>query len=218
VVSEGGLALDGALRFGGGGGPRSEGEVKGVILDRDGTLIDFVRDEETGAVVSAFHPDHVRLLPGVVEGLRALSDAGYILAIATNQPGVAKGQISMHSVEQTNTELVHVLASKGVKVAAVKVCFHHPRGAPGGDTTFIRPCNCRKPGTAMLFQLAFELRLSRAESWMVGDSGDDDIRAGHAAGMRTGLLTKGSPETLVAPDLYAPTLDLLAQQILEMVE
>ena len=45
---------------------------RGVILDRDGTLSDVVRDEESGLVSVAFHPSHVRLLPGVLEGLRAL--------------------------------------------------------------------------------------------------------------------------------------------------
>ena len=55
--------------------------MKGVLLDRDGTLIDFHRDAELGAVVSAFHPDQLRLLPGVVAGLAALRDAGFTLAI-----------------------------------------------------------------------------------------------------------------------------------------
>ncbi len=66
----------------------------GVILDRDGTLIDVVRDDETGTVSVAFHPDQLRLLPGVVEGLKLLAAAGYGFALATNQPGPAKGQIS----------------------------------------------------------------------------------------------------------------------------
>jgi len=60
-----------------------------ALLDRDGTLIDVVRDEETGTLTTAFHPSQIRLLDGVVEGLRVLVDAGYRLAIATNQPGPA---------------------------------------------------------------------------------------------------------------------------------
>ena len=51
----------------------------GIIVDRDGTLIDFVRDEELGAVVSAFHPRHVRFFPGVVEGLQLLQEAFLLL-------------------------------------------------------------------------------------------------------------------------------------------
>ena len=54
-----------------------------ALLDRDGTLIDVVRDEETGTITTAFHPNQLRLLEGVVEGLTALVEAGYLLAIVT---------------------------------------------------------------------------------------------------------------------------------------
>ena len=64
--------------------------TRGVVLDRDGTLIDFYRDPELGVVTPAFHPDHVRFLPGVIDGLSILRDAGYAFAIATNQPHAAK--------------------------------------------------------------------------------------------------------------------------------
>src|SRR5258706_6770578 len=100
----------------------------GVILDRDGTLIDVVRDEETGTVSVAFHPDQLRLLPGVIEGLRALAAAGYGFAIASNQPGPAKGQYSALAVERTNRALVDLLAASGITVAVVEVCLHHPVG------------------------------------------------------------------------------------------
>ena len=48
--------------------------MTGVILDRDGTLIDVVRDEETGVISTAFHPDQIAILPGVLEGLRLLAE------------------------------------------------------------------------------------------------------------------------------------------------
>ena len=78
----------------------------GVILDRDGTLIDFYRDAELGVVTPAFHPDHIRLLPGVVEGLTILRDAGYEFAIASNQPHAAKGQLKLDAIDRTNGALV----------------------------------------------------------------------------------------------------------------
>ena len=49
----------------------------GIILDRDGTLIDVVRDEETGVISVAFSPSQLRFLPGVLEGLSLLSAAGF---------------------------------------------------------------------------------------------------------------------------------------------
>ena len=158
-----------------------------AILDRDGTLIDVVRDEETGAIVTAFHPDQLRLLPGVVDGLRALADAGFVLAMATNQPGPAKGQISRAAVARTNAALLALLQAQGVSIAAVEVCEHHPQGGPGGDPELVRPCECRKPGSGMMRALLGRLRGDPARSWAIGDS-TADLEAGRGAGMRTAIL------------------------------
>ncbi len=70
----------------------------------------------------------------MVDGLRALADGGFVVAIATNQPGAAKGQVSREAIERTNAALVAMLADHGVTIAEVAVCFHHPEGAErGGD-------------------------------------------------------------------------------------
>ena len=158
-----------------------------AILDRDGTLIDVVRDEETGAIVTAFHPGQLRLLPGAVEGLRALADAGFVLAMATNQPGPAKGQISRAAVARTNAALLSMLEARGVRIAGVEVCEHHPQGGPGGDPELVRTCDCRKPGSGMMRALLSRLRGDPARSWTIGDSAAD-IEAGRGAGMHTAIL------------------------------
>src|SRR5438105_1438134 len=103
-----------------------------ALLDRDGTLVDVVRDEETGAITTAFHPNQLRLLDGVVEGLRMLVDAGYRLAIVTNQPGPAKGHFSREAVQRTNAALVSELSSLSIPIALVATCMHHPDGGAGG--------------------------------------------------------------------------------------
>jgi D-glycero-D-manno-heptose 1,7-bisphosphate phosphatase len=199
---------------------------RGVLLDRDGTLIDFHRDVELGAVVSAFHPDQIRLLPGVVSGLQALADAGFTLAIATNQPGAAKGQIPWSAIERTNRALCERLHEAGVTIAAVAVCGHHPEGGEGGDPTWIRACDCRKPAPGLLQQLAAELDLDPATSFMIGDT-EVDVEAARRAGMRPAWLRddrrcelcpgRALPPfaTSKAPAvLMAARFDLLAQAIL----
>jgi len=178
---------------------------RGIILDRDGTLIDVVRDEETGAVTTAFHPSHLRLLPGVVEGLRELSAAGHVLAVATNQPGPAKGHFSPGAVQRTNDALVALLRERGVEIARVAVCLHHPEGGPGGDPSLVRPCDCRKPEPGMLTRLVEELGLSPGDSWMVGDS-RADVEAGQRAGLKTALLL--APDRCeLCPHRGGPALD-----------
>ncbi len=214
-------APDGALR-------------RGVILDRDGTLIDFVRDVELGAVVSAFHPAQLRLLPGVIEGLRLLAAHGFVLAIATNQPGAAKGQIPREAIARTNDALVGMLRAQGIVIAASATCPHHPEGGPGGDASLVGPCECRKPKPGMVLSLIAALSLDPRATFMVGDT-MHDVEAGAAAGTRTGLLVelgrcelcplKESPtptsaqttlrSPVVHPGLVAPRFDLLARAIVD---
>jgi D-glycero-D-manno-heptose 1,7-bisphosphate phosphatase len=158
-----------------------------AILDRDGTIIDVVRHEDAGIVTVAFHPDQLRILPGAVEGLRALQEAGYVLAIATNQPGPAKGQFSADAVARTNAALVGQLSSYGIDIAATEACLHHPEGGPGGDASLVRACDCRKPRPGMLNTLIAKLNANRDESWIIGDS-LSDLEAGVAAGVKTGLV------------------------------
>jgi D-glycero-D-manno-heptose 1,7-bisphosphate phosphatase len=196
-------------------------EARLALLDRDGTLIDVVRDEETGTVTTAFHPSQIRLLDGVVDGLRVLVDAGYRLAIATNQPGPAKGHFSRAAVENTNAALVEQLGQLGIPIARVAACMHHPDGGAGGDPSLVGPCACRKPKPGLLIELMHELAVSPDRTWMIGDS-MADVEAGRAAGVRVGLLfadnrcelcpLRSGPKVL--PDAHAPKLPELARAIL----
>ncbi|MEP7052173.1 MAG: HAD family hydrolase [Pseudomonadota bacterium] len=194
----------------------------GVILDRDGTLIDVVRDEETGTVSVAFHPDHVRLLPGVIDGLKALAAAGFGFALATNQPGPAKGQYSAVAVERTNRALVTILAAAGIAIPVLEVCLHHPVGGPGGDAKWLGECTCRKPKPGLLLNAISRAGFDPRRTWMIGDSASD-VLAARAAGVRAALVfasnrcelcpLRGGPS--VQPDLVAANFAELASAIIQ---
>jgi D-glycero-D-manno-heptose 1,7-bisphosphate phosphatase len=196
-----------------------------ALLDRDGTLVDVVRDEETGAITTAFHPNQLRLLDGVLEGLRALVDAGYLLAIVTNQPGPAKGHFSRAAVERTNLALVEELAKHGIPIAKVAACMHHPEGGAGGDPALVGPCDCRKPKAGLLVECMQALGAGPERTWMIGDS-MADVEAARNARVRSALLfadnrcelcpLRGGPA--VVPDCHAAKLPALVRAILALDE
>jgi D-glycero-D-manno-heptose 1,7-bisphosphate phosphatase len=193
---------------------------KAVFLDRDGTLIDVVRDEEIGAITVAFHPDQIRFLPGVLDGLRLLRDAGYVFGIATNQPAPAKGQFSRAAVERTNAALVEKLAAEGIVIEKLAVCMHHVEGGPGGDPSLKGDCDCRKPKPGLVNQLLAAMKIAPENAWVIGDS-SGDVDAGRAAGVKTALVfsttrcelcpLRGGPKC--APTLHADTFVKLARAL-----
>ncbi len=194
----------------------------GLVVDRDGTLIDFYRDPELGVVTPAFHPEHVRFLPGAVEGLALFVAAGWPIAIASNQPGAAKGELPRAAIERTNEALVARLAAAGVPVAHFATCLHHPTGGPGGDPTLMVACACRKPLPGLLLEARAALDLDPARSWMIGDTASD-LAAARAAGFHAALIARtarcelcplvGAPAP-PAPDRVGERLDALARAIL----
>lgn len=186
----------------------------GIVLDRDGTIVDHHRDAELGVIEAAFHPSQLRFLPGAIEGLEKLAKAGVPLAIATNQPGAAKGQYPASAIERTNGALVEMLKARGIAIARVETCLHHPEHGPA--------CACRKPAPGMLIAIAEALDLDVGASFMIGDSAAD-VGAAKAAGMRSALLADPRRCELcplrdiaseLKPDLAAPRLDRLADLVL----
>jgi D-glycero-D-manno-heptose 1,7-bisphosphate phosphatase len=199
---------------------RMRAQQPAIILDRDGTLIDVVRDEETGVITVAWHPAQLRFLPGVLEGLDLLKSAGYAFAIATNQPGPAKGQFSVEAVHRTHHALVAALADNGITLSSVEVCWHHPQGSPHGVPELKMICDCRKPAPGLLLRAMEHGDFDPTRTWMVGDS-QADVEAAQHAKLRSALVFAQNrcelcplrDGTRVLPDLVAPTFDELARRI-----
>jgi len=145
-----------------------------VFLDRDGTLI-----EDPGHLG---HPDGVRLLDGVADSVRRLSEAGFVLVVVSNQAGVARGLFTGNAVVAVNRRIAELLGEAGAKVEGWYWCPHHP--------DFTGPCDCRKPAPGMLLDAARDLDLDLARSWLVGDHGSD-VEAARRAGVRPIMVRTG---------------------------
>ena len=172
-----------------------------VFLDKDGTLIEnhpFDRSAE-----------HIQWLPGTVEGLQLLHQAGYTLVVITNQSGIAQGRFTRDAVTCQEIGLRVRLAAFDVPLAGFYVCPHHPDGT---IAEYRLDCLCRKPKPGLLMQAACELRLDLGRSWMVGDI-LHDVEAGRSAGCRTVLLTNGHETEWEMTPMRWP--DLVANNLLE---
>lgn len=145
-----------------------------VFLDRDGTIIaerEYLSD-----------PAGVELLPGTVEALRRLREAGYALVVITNQSGIARGLYGTGAFLAVQARLEELLAARHVHFAGVYFCPHHP--------DFTGPCACRKPGTELFRRAIRDLDLDAGRSWYVGDRLGDVLPAKELGGrgilVRTG--------------------------------
>ena len=159
-----------------------------VFVDRDGVLNELVADPRSALYESPLDSKDVRLLPGVVEPLLALREAGYLLIGVTNQPAAAKGSVSVDEILAVHSRVVALLCEQGLVLDRWQLCLHHPDGTVPDLT---RHCECRKPAPGMLLDAARELQVDLTISFMVGDT-DTDIQAGRAAGCRTVLIEQGA--------------------------
>jgi D-glycero-D-manno-heptose 1,7-bisphosphate phosphatase len=150
-----------------------------VFVDKDGTLV--------ADVPFNVDPAKVSLLPGVLDGLQLLRDAGFHLFVVSNQAGVALGRFARDALGAIESRIDALLAAGGVSVDGYAWCPHHPQGTVA---EYAAACRCRKPQPGMLHDLAARHGLALDRSWMVGDI-LDDIEAGHRAGCRAVLVDRG---------------------------
>lgn len=144
---------------------------KAVFLDRDGVIN---RDH---AYVHRW--EDFEFMPGAIDAMRQLKQAGYALVVVTNQSGIARGYYTETQYQALTTQMQQALAEAGAAVDAVYHCPHHPQGAVAELAT---NCDCRKPAPGMILRAAQELHLSLADSILVGDK-PSDIEAARAAGV-----------------------------------
>ncbi len=171
-----------------------------IVLDRDGVLNRTVPNPGEPRPDSPMHAGEVSVFPWVPPVLRALTDAGFGLCVASNQPAAAKGKTTRAALEEAHARVLHEAERDGARILSSHLCFH--RAEDG--------CDCRKPNTGLLRE-AFLQHPSYAvgESWMVGDRAVD-VLAGASFGLKTALLPGGAVGNDASADPAAD--ELLALQ------
>jgi D-glycero-D-manno-heptose 1,7-bisphosphate phosphatase len=164
--------------------------MKLLILDRDGT-INADRDDYVKSV------DEWLPLPGALEAMARLNQAGWTLVVATNQSGLGRGLFDAATLNAMHAKMHKLLAAVGGKVDAVFYCPHTPDDH----------CDCRKPAPGLFKQILSRYGLDTAED-TVHTAGDTlrDLQAGAATGCIPHLLLTGKSEKLrgTLPQKQAP--------------
>jgi D,D-heptose 1,7-bisphosphate phosphatase len=153
-----------------------------AFLDRDGTL-----NEDRNYVhrIDDFH-----WLPGAIEAVRLLNDAGFYVFVVTNQAGVARGFYREEDVESLHAWIQRELRDRGAHIDDFRYCAFHPEAtieAYRGDHAW------RKPAPGMLCDLITHWPVDLAGSFMAGDK-EIDVAAGQAVGI---LSLRIGPEGLL---------------------
>ncbi len=154
-----------------------------ILLDRDGTV-----NVEVGRIT---RPDDLTLIPGIGPAITRAHEAGYLVGVVTNQPVLARGDVSVTELDAIHGRMEMLLAESRAFVDGIYVCPHHPdRGFPGEVAALKGPCGCRKPATGLVDQAAADLNLDLAQTWLIGDS-SSDVQCAMNAGLFAVLVGTG---------------------------
>ncbi len=176
--------------------------MKLVILDRDGVI-----NYDSPSYIK--NPEEWKPIPGSLDAIALLNQAGYHVVVATNQSGVGRGLFEMATLNAIHDKMHRALGQVGGRIDAVFFCPHAPDAG----------CNCRKPRPGLLEEIArrFNVNLKGAPS--IGD-GVRDLEASAAVGAQPILVLTGNgektrheatlpPGTLVFADLAEAVKSLI---------
>lgn len=147
---------------------------KVIFLDRDGTL-----NERPSQACYVEKPEEFRWIPGAREAVKLLKDHGYRIYLITNQPGIARGNLTTDTLDAIHEKMQTDLRLIGTEIDDIYMCPH------GWD----EGCDCRKPKPGMLYQAQREHSLDLTKCVLVGDD-ERDIAAGTAAGIPRNVLLR----------------------------
>jgi D-glycero-D-manno-heptose 1,7-bisphosphate phosphatase len=154
---------------------------KTVFLDRDGTINIF-----NGFVKK---PEDIKLADGAADAIKKINRAGYLAIVITNQPVIARGEVSFEDLEIIHNKMETDLGKFGAYLDDIFYCPHHPgKGFPGERPEYKIECDCRKPKPGLILRAAEKYNIDLSQSYMVGDD-ERDVQAALAAGVKPVFIT-----------------------------
>ncbi|QAX82312.1 D-glycero-beta-D-manno-heptose 1,7-bisphosphate 7-phosphatase [Candidatus Pseudomonas adelgestsugas] len=162
--------------------------MKLLIIDRDGVI-----NYDSKLYIKSV--EEWIPLPGSIEAIAQLNNAGWTVAIATNQSGIARGYYNIATMNAIHAYLRALVAKLGSEIGLIVYCPHKPN----------QGCNCRKPKPGMLKTITEYYKLPLAGLWFVGDS-LDDLEAAQAVDCQPVLVTTGKGKKTQAKNIPVGTL------------
>jgi D-glycero-D-manno-heptose 1,7-bisphosphate phosphatase len=147
--------------------------MKLVILDRDGVI-----NEDSDDFIKS--PDEFIPLPGSLEAIARLKQAGYLVAVATNQSGISRGYLDLDTLNAMHDKLKNLLNELGASVDGIFYCPHGPDDG----------CECRKPKPGLYHQISQQFKMPLEGMPVIGDS-LRDLEAARAVGAKPILVRTG---------------------------
>ena len=182
---------------------------KAVFLDRDGVLNDLEYNPKEALIGSPLSVRQLRIAPYAGEAVKKIKALGYKAILVSNQPGVAKRQLSYSEFQRMNKRVREELSKHGGSLDGEYYCLHHPDALV---KKYRVDCDCRKPKPGLILRAAKENDVDLASSYFVGDA-LVDVKAGRAAGVKTVLLghvttflTRMVEKEDAEPDYILPSL------------
>ncbi len=158
--------------------------MKLVILDRDGVI-----NHDSAHFIKS--PDEWKPIPGSLEAISHLNQAGYRVVVATNQSGVARGLFDMATLNAIHQKMIDALAQQGAALDAIFFCPHANEAR----------CNCRKPRTGMFEEIQQRYNIPLRHVPAIGDSLRDLTAAAQAGAQPMLVLTGKGQKTREAGNL-----------------
>lgn len=170
-------------------GPLSgEQRLKLLILDRDGVI-----NQDSDAYIKSV--EEWIPLPGAIEAIARLSQAGWTVAVATNQSGLARGYYSEATLHAMHQRLAELVRHQGGEIGLIRYCPHGPDAH----------CDCRKPKPGLLLEIAHHYQTPLEGVWFVGDS-LRDLEAAVACAAQPVLVKTGKGSKTLEKTLPVGTL------------